>query len=154
MGYKNREDVNQVLNILKIKKLTEGFQLAVIENKTESEVAQILRESLIFLSFGRSEGFSLPPMEAMLCGCIVIGYHGGGGREYFHPDLSYSVEADDIIGFAKTIEAVLTAYNANPAFILEKGKKASEYISGKYNAQYEETDLVAIWSDILGRNPR
>src|SRR3546814_3802603 len=33
--------------------------------RPEAESARILRESLLFLSFGYPEGFSLPPAEAM-----------------------------------------------------------------------------------------
>lgn len=146
---RSKEDLNQVLNILKIKGVTEGFRLVPIRDKTEKQVSQILRESLVFLSSGRSEGFSLPPMEAMLCGCIVVGYHGRAGLEYFHPSFSYPVEAGDIIGFARSVEAVISAYKEKPALIAEKGEKASEHISLNYDPRIEESDLVEIWSDIL-----
>ena len=36
-----------------------------IENKTEKEVADIMKESAVFLSFNHKEGFGLPPAEAM-----------------------------------------------------------------------------------------
>jgi hypothetical protein len=32
---------------------------------------------------GIVRGFRFPPAEAMLCGCVVVGYHGKGGQEYF-----------------------------------------------------------------------
>jgi glycosyltransferase involved in cell wall biosynthesis len=91
-------------------------------------------------------------MEAMLCGCVVIGYDGRGGREYFHPKFSYSVEAGDIIGFVQKIEAVLAAYRENPTLIIGKGRNASEHISLHYNSQNEEADLIKTWSEILNRN--
>jgi len=146
---RNLTDLNQVLNILKIQKITEGLRLVAIKNKTEKEVAQILRDSAVFLSFGRAEGFSLPPMEAMLCGCVVVGYHGRGGREYFNPEFSYPVEAGDVIAFAKSAGEVISAYKADPSSLLAKGKLASEQISIKYNARNEEADLIKAWSEIL-----
>jgi hypothetical protein len=54
MTNKSVEDLNQILNILKIKKAADGFKLAAIKNKTEKQVSQILRESLIFLSLGKA----------------------------------------------------------------------------------------------------
>jgi glycosyltransferase involved in cell wall biosynthesis len=153
MADRNKDDWNQVLNILKIKKLTEGFQLVAIKDKTEKEVSRILKDSLVFFSFSRAEGFSLPSLEAMICGCVVIGFHGGGGREYFHPEFSYPVESGDIIGFVRKAEEVITAYRENPAAILEKGKKASERISLDYSARIEETDLIKMWVEILQSSP-
>jgi glycosyltransferase involved in cell wall biosynthesis len=153
MADRNKGDWNQVLNILKIKKLTDGFQLVPIKDKTETQVAQILGESAVFFSFGKAEGFSLPPLEAMICGCVVVGYHGGGGREYFDPAFSYPVEPGDIIGFVRRAEEVLTAYRDHPDSLLKKGKKASEHIRSNYDARIEETDLTKIWSEILETNP-
>jgi glycosyltransferase involved in cell wall biosynthesis len=153
MTDRNKDDWNQVLNILKLKKLTEGFLLIPIQNKTEKQVAQILKESAIFFGFGKTEGFSLPPMEAMICGCIVVGYHGRGGREYFHPEFSYPVEAGDIIGFVQKAEEAIKAYRNNPDLMLEKGKRASERTSRDYDACIEEADLIGTWSEILKSNP-
>jgi len=150
---RNKEDLNQVLTILKIKRVTDGFQRVPIKGKTEKQVSQILKESLLFLSFGRAEGFSLPPMEAMLCGCVVVGYHGRAGLEYFNPSFCYPVDVGDIIGFARSVEEVIAAYKETPSLIAEKGKKASEYITLNYNAQIEEADLTRIWLEILGSNP-
>jgi hypothetical protein len=42
-----------------------GFDLVLIETKTEKEVDSLLREGNVFLRFGYSEGFSLPAAEAM-----------------------------------------------------------------------------------------
>ena len=48
------------------------------------------------------EGFGLPPLEAMLCGCVVVGFDGGGGSAYLehkhnalissYPDLARLIE--------------------------------------------------------------
>ncbi|MGQ0721748.1 MAG: glycosyltransferase [Candidatus Eiseniibacteriota bacterium] len=34
------------------------------------------------LSLSGSEGFGLMPLEAMLCGCAVVGFHAHGGKQY------------------------------------------------------------------------
>ena len=53
------------------------------------------------------EPFGNVVMEAMASGCVVIGYHGRGGKEYFQRSFSYPIEAGDIVGFAKAVESVL-----------------------------------------------
>lgn len=151
MTGKNDEDITQVINLLKFRGALTHYTLAPIANRTESQVAAILRKSLIFLSFGTQEGFALPPAEAMACGCIVIGYDGMGGREFMHPPFAYPVPAKDVVTFAKTVEQLIERYADQPAFFAEQARQASAYIHATYALANEEHDIVAFWSDLLGR---
>jgi glycosyltransferase involved in cell wall biosynthesis len=45
-------------------------------------VAELLRAAHIFLATGFPEGCPLPPLEAMACGCLVVGFPGLGGWDY------------------------------------------------------------------------
>jgi len=130
MPRKLTDDVRQVILILKLRGKLKDWKLVPIDNKTEQEVAEIMKQSTFFLSFNHREGFGLPPVEAMACGCYVVGYHGQGGKEYFKPEFS-SLKS--------------------PETILEKGKKASEYIFSHYAMAKEEEDTIKIWNDILNR---
>ena len=58
------------------------IKLKPIDGNTEVEVARIMLCSSIFLALSTWDGFPLPPMEAMLCGALVIGFSAGGGTEY------------------------------------------------------------------------
>jgi glycosyltransferase involved in cell wall biosynthesis len=75
--------VEQVLNILHARGVLDGWEVISIDGLPEHEVAERLRSCAVFLSFGHPEGCPLPPLEAMASGCVVVGYHGRGGREYF-----------------------------------------------------------------------
>jgi hypothetical protein len=83
MPRKHADEALQVFNFLKFRGRLGGWTIVALDGKSEAETAAILRQSLIFLSFGYPEGLPLPPLEAMACGCLLIGYHGMGGREYF-----------------------------------------------------------------------
>jgi glycosyltransferase involved in cell wall biosynthesis len=48
-------------------------------------VAAALAASHLFLAAGFPEGCPLPPLEAMACGCVVVGYAGCGGYDYLRP---------------------------------------------------------------------
>ncbi|MEM8714374.1 MAG: tetratricopeptide repeat protein [Cyanobacteria bacterium P01_G01_bin.4] len=48
----------------------------------EADYAQCLRSSAIYLPPSAREGFNISVLEAMACGCLVVGYHGVGGDEY------------------------------------------------------------------------
>lgn len=149
MTRKLRGDVTQVVNILKYRNILADFKLIPIENKTEEQVAEIMKDSLVFLSFSYEEGCPLPPMEAMMCGCLVIGYTGRGGREYFKNEFSYPIENSDIISFVKTVEEVIRCYNINHDFIDEKRQKASAYIRTIYSPEKETQDIVQSWTQIM-----
>lgn len=149
MPRKLSNQIEQVINILKARNALDNFELVAIENKTEEETANILKESIFFLSFSTLEGYGLPPQEAMACGCVVIGYDGGGGKEYFNKDFCYPVTAEDILGFAKTVEQIIKEYKENKKRILEKGKMASESILQKYSISREENEVVSFWKEIF-----
>ncbi|WP_170920597.1 glycosyltransferase [Desulfacinum hydrothermale] len=146
---KNPRDAMQVVSILKFRGVLGEFELRPFINIPQSEVARLLRESLIFLSFGYPEGFGLPAAEAMACGCIVVGFHGGGGREFFDPHFSYPIEQGDIIGFARTVEGVIRQYEADPAPLVDRGRRAAEYIAKTYSPQREEEDLLKAWNAVF-----
>jgi len=79
------------------------WELVAIDNMPYKEVVEILSSSKIFLSFGGPEGFGLPPLEAALSGCKVIGYHGFGGEEFFNSPLLSSIPYMDIPLFLDVI---------------------------------------------------
>lgn len=58
---------------------TEWVELHRLE---QAEVAEQLRACHIFLATGFPEGFALPPLEAMACGVIPVGFSGMGGWDY------------------------------------------------------------------------
>jgi glycosyltransferase involved in cell wall biosynthesis len=146
---KNEADAMQVINILKFRGVLKDYEIVPFINKPQNEVAQIYKDSLLLLSFGYPEGFGLPPAEAMACGCVAIGFHGGGGKEFFKPEFSYPIKQGDIIGFARTVEEVIKAYESNPAAILEKGHLAANYISDYYSPKNEEAEVVSAWQAII-----
>ena len=85
----------------------------------------------------------------MACGCYVIGYHGEGGREYFNPKFSSSIEGGNIIEYVRKVEELLLIYEKSPEIIIEKGKKASDFILSNYSMEREEKDTISIWNNIL-----
>ncbi len=53
-----------------------------IEKMSLQEVGKNLQQCHIFLATGFPEGFALPPLEAMACDCIPVGFSGLGGWDY------------------------------------------------------------------------
>ena len=87
----------------------------------------------------------------MASGCIVIGYDGLGGKEYFDPDYSYPVPHGDIIEFCKTVEKVMRIHQENPSLLKQKSEKAAVAIQTKYTEERERKDILSFWTKMMGR---
>lgn len=149
MPRKLPSDFNFLTNLLKLKGDLTGFDVKIIEDVSYIACSKILRESAIFLSLSYREGFGLPPAEAMACGCVVIGYHGQGGKEFFKEDFSYSVDQWDMMHYAKCVSTAVRQFKFNPEKTIEAGKKASQFILEKYSRINQEKSILQIIKPLL-----
>lgn len=148
MPRRRGEDAQRIIKALKRRGALKGWNVVAIDSLPAQAVANILRESMIFLSFSQREGFGLPPLEAMACGCLVVGFHGLGGAEFFDPAYCYPIPEDDICSFQETLEVLL----ANPeveSICKAKGIAAAKAISDKYSIERQDADAVAAISQSL-----
>lgn len=156
MPRRRRAEAEIVTSIIKNKKNLKNFEIVAIENVDARALQEIMRESLIFLSFSQNEGFGLPPAEAMACGCIVIGYTGVGGAEYFTSATGFPVEDSNISEFIDTVIRVAEKYQLEPGPLDAMRKHASDYILSRYSTKKSERSVLEAWHaiDDLMRNPR
>lgn len=56
--------------------------MEIVKPTCDEDIARVYQESDIFISTSWWEGFGLPPLEAMACGCAVITSKSGGVNEY------------------------------------------------------------------------
>jgi glycosyltransferase involved in cell wall biosynthesis len=54
----------------------------IVRPQSDTEIANVFRKSDLFISTSLWEGFSLPPLEAMHCGMVILSSDSGGIREY------------------------------------------------------------------------
>lgn len=142
------DEVVQVLSLLKKRNVFKGWEIAVIENASEKEVAKILQESQIFLCFGTQEGFQLPPVEAAFCGCTIVGYTGFGGEEYFLPEYTHPIQQGDVLQFAQTVEALLKEIERNPKAIEKKREEYSHWMQKRYSLESERQSVLDFWNSL------
>lgn len=153
MPRRRRDEAHQVLHILRERGVLEGWSVAAIHGATETQVADTLRRSALFLSFGKHEGCPVPPLEAMACGCHVIGFDGFGGAEYFVDPFAESIPDGDVVGFARSAERFLASYPLRAAEWQATGRKASAFVHSEYAADREATDVVTFYRDACARLP-
>lgn len=149
MPRKRAKDAAAVLGQLKLRGVLNGWDIVAIDGRSETETAELLRSAKLFLSFSFREGFGLPPLEALACGCIVVGYHGSGGREYFEPPFAIAVEDGDVAAFVRTVEATIQNMDADPQRTDSLAAAASHFAYERYPADAEKLDLLNIFGPLL-----
>lgn len=98
MPRKNQRDSFIVTQLLRNQSWWKGWEIVPIVDMSQHQVANILAESVGFLSFGHPEGFGLPMAEALASGCYLIGYSGLGGRELFKIAQNHCVASEISFG--------------------------------------------------------
>ena len=97
------------------------WKWAFVESATEAEVAQAFGGAGVFLSLSRLEGLGMTTLEAMLCGCVVAGFTGLGGREYATTANGFWVGEDDCESCAVALKRAVQLVEAGaPALSIMK----------------------------------
>ena len=149
MPRKNADDAHQVLSILSLRGSLHQWTVVKIEDMTQEEVASVLKKAAIFLSFGHPEGFGLPALEAMGAGCVVIGYHGMAGREFFHHEFSVPIEFGDIRAYVEAVESAMRRYEREPKEFSAMGQAAADFAWQTYSPERETREVVDAWTAFL-----
>jgi hypothetical protein len=82
MPRKNKALADQIRRIFEERNQRAKVEWVPIYGLDRPGVAEVLRSCHVFLSTGFPEGFALPPLEAMACGCLCVGFTGFGGWDY------------------------------------------------------------------------
>jgi len=151
MPRKLREDLQQVLSLLSMRGALDGWTLCPIEGVGPARAAEIMRESAVFLSTLAQEGFGLPPLEAALCGCVVVGYTGFAAAEFMDPAYCFPVPESDVLAFVQILEGVLRALDADPKCYSQRNEVFAASLRDRYSEERQRTALLAAWSAILQR---
>ncbi|MBK0329362.1 glycosyltransferase [Rhodobacteraceae bacterium F11138] len=147
MPRKMKEESDLVLTVLRARSHIANIPIIPIVGMSDEERDRTLRESLFFLSFSEREGFGLPPAEAMAAECIVIGYTGVGGNEYFTPETGFPVQSNDVMKFVQTVEKVIQEYQDTPKRLDNLRRSASAQIRRKYRPEIWQKAVLEAWSD-------
>lgn len=118
LSRKNPLDLEKIQASMAIK----GYEITVVDGLTQSELIAEYQSSDIFVATGYPEGFSLPPLEAMACGCVVVGFTGGAGKEFMLHDKTALVSED---GDCDSVSAQLFSLLENPKRKEELRKNSS-----------------------------
>lgn len=92
----------------------------------DADLRRMYSESTVFLYPSRNEGFGLPPLEAMACGCPVVTTSVGAVPEFArHERNAMVVKPGDVDGMVTAVEALL-ADSAKRATLSRLGRATAE----------------------------
>ncbi|MBM5784433.1 MAG: glycosyltransferase family 4 protein [Cyanobacteria bacterium K_DeepCast_35m_m1_288] len=147
MGRKHADHLRKVTLMAGRRPALARYSFKELPSLNHHEMARELREALVFLSGGHPEGFGLPLAEAIASGCLVVGYHGLGGRDFALPHMR-AVEFGDLLGFVEEIEHELVRFETNPEEIIQERCRASQQILSRYSPEQELEVSIKTWSTI------
>lgn len=125
-----------------------GIPWIEIKGLPRAEVARVMAGSEIFLATGLLEGLGLPPLEAMATRALVVGFHGGGGREYATPENGDWFDDDGHLDVAETLARRIDELRAGETF--QARRAAGQATASAFSRAAFEADLAAAWAAIAG----
>jgi hypothetical protein len=120
-----------------------------IAGVAEQKVAQILRDSAVYLALCRLEALPLSILEAFACGCVVSGFTGIGAREYTTASNGYWAEEDDCLDCVRQLAKAARLVTGGGPMHSEMLEAAS--VSAKYYSRDRMAErLIDFWRSFLG----
>jgi Glycosyl transferases group 1 len=118
-----------------------GVPWISIDGMNEAAAANVLAESAIFLSLSCLEGFGLPPLEAMACGCAVVGYHGFGGLEYITRENGFWCEEGNPFACAQMLQQAVQRV-LEDSVVIKRVVDSAIATAARYTADRQRQELL------------
>lgn len=88
--------------------LREKIRVVASADVPRGQLLRLYQQADVFMALGYPEGFGLPPLEAMACGCAVVGYTGGGGCVHMlEGDTALVAPDGDVVTLSQCLRRVL-----------------------------------------------
>lgn len=133
MPRRRREDLLTTVHLLRRSGQLDGWEVVLIDNMSQAEVARALGSAAIFLFGGEREGFGLPGAEAMAAGCYVVGFTGDGAKEYMLPAHSAPIAESDCVEAARRTLEAMRWFDEDRAHFDDLTRAAAQFIATRYN---------------------
>ena len=130
-----------------------GFEWMPLRELSEDEYARHLRETAVYITTNMQEGMNTSVLEAMACGCLVVGYSGVGGNVYMEPDGASQncilVENANVPALGQILERVLRELAADPAAFDNVIGNGLETARSYQNPADEADSLRSVFSPLV-----
>lgn len=170
MPRKNKAQVEMIRAIITARNpglsLPDKLLWEEIHGQDQHGVARVLQRAHIFLATGYPEGFSLPPLEAMACGCLAVGFTGFGGWEYMTqieqegwrpwwpiptspwPGNGYWVPDGDALAAALALERAVRLWTDAAVQEREQALRAGQQTAQAFDLDAQRGQVIDVWRGI------
>ena len=148
MPRKRKLESTEVLALLGVSRALEGWEVLPIDGVSEQAAAEMIRASSIFLSFSHREGFGLPPAEAMACGCLVVGFDGFAGKEFFG-DHAVTVPDGDVQAYFAAAADVLRSWDERAEHFARMARIGSDFVANAYSLEAHRQSVVPVFLEAM-----
>jgi hypothetical protein len=124
------------------------IEFKMVKKATQKELADLFNQHKYFLTLNPSEGFGLPPLEAMSCGCAVAGFDSIGGRDYFeHGKNAYIVNYGDFEGLAEFLRKIELNPNIGQSFVNRAVQTAQHFSYSRYEEEWTKYLMEHVYNE-------
>jgi len=148
MPRKRKSESAEVLALLRVTGALEGWEVLPIDGLDEQAAAERIRSSSIFLSFSHREGFGLPPAEAMASGCLVVGFDGFAGKEFF-AEHAITVPEGDVQTYCAVVTDLLRSWDERQAEYLRMASSGADFVAREYSVAAHEQSVIPLFRDAM-----
>ncbi len=147
MNRKNTHHIPKVLSFLE----SMPHKVTVVNNISSDELQKLYNRHQIFINLGYPEGFCRPAAEAMACGCVVVGFNGGGGSDFMKHRENSFVAAD---GNEKELIELLsyTLHTLSKKELSTISQQARATITSTYTKTAQAKKLYQLFKKQSGQN--
>lgn len=128
------------------------FEWMPLRELSEDEYARHLREASVYISTNMQEGMNTSVLEAMACGCLVVGYSGIGGFYMEGAGEARNcilVENGNVPALGEQLEEALRRLSADPAAyapVIQNGRRTAAAFQ---NPDDEADSLRSVYSPLV-----
>lgn len=148
MPRRRREDLLGAVQLVRRSGRLGVWEILLIDQMTQAEVARALGQSAIFLFGAEREGIGLPGAEAMAAGCYVIGFTGDGAKEYLLPDAAGVVLDSDVVGMCEMTLAAMHDFDHDRGTLQRRIDVGRERVMERHSADAVRQALAAAFEQI------
>lgn len=107
----------------------------------DEDIVRFYNSCFVFVFGSFEEGFGLPPLEAMACGCVVVSSDCGGVRQFLNKNNSFLFEPGNVTQLSNLLRKLINEPEIPLNYCNRSIESAKEYSLDKMLTHY--TSLIA-----------
>jgi len=130
--------------------LPPGWKVVNLSGRTDEGIAAAMRTGAMFCAPNQEEGMCAPTSEAMISGCFICAWTGGGTEEYL-PGRAAVAKQDDVDNLRRAIVDNAWGIEKAPGLYARSCEEASQWFQRTYSRKAEIEEICTIMDDLVAK---